>query len=129
MFFKKKNKENVDYQYVYTVFDKVAQKCVGLWYSPTDENMLKTSLPSILMDYPFRDIQVRRIGRFETNSGLIEPMNCKVISLDSYTFPHSRLSSKGDDLTLEELDSSMKNVKAKAMSKHDDSSSSEVLNE
>lgn len=126
--FKKKNTQNVDYQYVYTVYDKVAQKCRGLFYSPTDANMLRTSLPEILMDYSFRDIQIKRIGRIEINSGIIENLNVKVISLDSYTFPHSRLSSKGDDLPLETLDSAMKDFKFNVQKKLD-SKESEVINE
>lgn len=119
MFFKKKNSTNLDYQYVYTVKDKIGKKCIGLFYSTTDENMLRTSLPSILMDYPFRDIEILRIGRFETNTGVIEPLNSKAIALDKYLFPHSKLSPKGEDLSLETLDSSMKEAKNKMMSKID----------
>lgn len=117
--FGKKSKINVDYQYVYTVFDKVANKCIGLWYSPTDENMIRIALPSILMDYSFRDIEIFRVGRFETNKGIIESINKKSIPLDKYTFPHSRLSSKGDDLSLDDVDKLSKALKSKAMSEID----------
>lgn len=117
--FSKKNKKNVDWNYVYTVFDKVAKKSLGLFYSTTDENMIRTSLPSILMDYPFRDIEIRRIGRFESNSGVIESMNVRIIPLEKYTFPHSRLSNKGDDLSLEDLDKGMKDFKSKKMAEID----------
>lgn len=135
MFNSKKNKNNVDWNYVYTVHDKISGKHIGLFYSPTDENLIRTTLPTVLMDYPFRDIEILRCGRFETNSGTIESLSKKLISLDKYLFPHSRLSSKHDDLSIEELDKNMKDFKANKMAeidkKNEDSEkeSSEVVNE
>ena len=135
MFNSKKNKSNVDWNYVYTVHDIVSGKHIGLFYSPSDEALIRTTLPTVLMDYPLRDIEILRCGRFETNSGFIESLNPKTISLNKYLFPHSRLSSIHDDLSLEELDISMKDFKAKKLAeidkKNDESvsDSSEVVNE
>lgn len=131
MFFKKKDIANVDFNYVYTVFDKVAKKHIGLFYGTTDEVVIRTSLPTILMDYPLRDIELRRIGRFETNTGLIESLNPKFIPLERYLFPHARLSPKGENVSLEDLDSACKDAKAKQMAEIDKlrENKSEVVNE
>ena len=138
MFFSKKDKikNNVDWNYVYTIHDKISDKHIGIFYSPTDENMIRTSLPTILMDYPLRDIEVIRIGRFETNSGFIESLNHKFIPMERYLFPHSRLSPKGEDLTVDEVDSACKKAKQKQMAHVDElkenyskKNKSEVVNE
>lgn len=126
MFFKKKNKKvekttvinhvSADWQYIYTVHDKIAGRCVGTWLGTSDEVMLRVSLPHILMDFSFRDIEILRIARVDMVTGFVESIVPKPISLDCYLFPHSRLSPKGEDIDLETLDKSMKdlNVKMKA---------------
>lgn len=117
MFKKETKKENCNY--VYTVYDKVSKRHIGLFYSTTDENMIRTSLPSILMDYPLRDIEIKRIGMFDDVNGTLDSRTSKIIPLDSYTFPHARLSSKGDDLSLDELDKGMKDAKTEQLKKID----------
>lgn len=110
-------KKNPDYvSNVYSVFDTIGKRFVGLFYAPTDESMIRTSLPSILLDFPLRDIEINNIGQFDELTGSLIPHSPKVVDTSCYTFPHSRLSSKGDDLTLAEVDAHMKEVKAKAVS-------------
>lgn len=101
---------------VYTIFDTVSKQYVGLFYHSTDEDMIRTTLPSILMDYPLRDIQIVCIGTFDDVKGVVHSVKVRrTLSTSKYLFPHSRLSSKGDDLSLDELDKGMKESKANAI--------------
>lgn len=105
-----------NFKNVYTIFDTVSKEHVGLFYHSTDEDMIRTTLPSVLMDYPLRDIQVVCIGTFDNIKGVVHSTKVRrVISTSKYLFPHSRLSSKGDDLSLDELDKGMKEAKANAV--------------
>lgn len=99
--------------YIYTVYDTVSNVYRGTFYHVNDKEMIKITLPSILMEFPLRDIKIYRIGRFSSKSGVIESINRKQVSTDCYLFPHSRLSSVGDDLSLDELDKGMKDTKNK----------------
>lgn len=116
MFGKKKNLYGND-MYVYSVFDSVSKLYRGTFYHNTDAEMIKVSLPSLLMEFALRDISIYRIGIFNTATGEIKPTHKIKIPLDSYTFPHSRLSSKGDDLTLEEVEEEMKKTKNELVAK------------
>lgn len=109
---------------VYTVYDKVGKRYIGLFYAPTDEAMIRTSLPSILLDYPLRDINVVCIGQFDELRGEIVSSAPKYVDVSCYTFPHSRLSSVGDDLDFGELDEYMKKVKSEQVAKSSDFSAS-----
>lgn len=97
--------------FVYTIYDSVSKKYRGCFYHSTDEEMIKITLPTILMDFPLRDIEIRRIGMFNEDTGELFPSNHVIIPTNCYTFPHSRLSSHGDDLSLEDLDKAMKDKK------------------
>lgn len=105
-------KQNLNYtHFVYTVYDSVSKKYRGTFYHSTDEEMIRTTLPTILMDYALRDIEIHRIGMFDEDSGELFACRHVIIPTDCYTFPHSRLSSVGDDLSQEELDTAMKEKK------------------
>lgn len=113
----KKNKDVSSYTLgIYTCFDKVSKKYRGLFYHYTDAEMIKISLPTILYDYPLRDIEIYKIGKFNEDTSEIISLKPKLISTASYTFPHSRLSCVGDDLSLEEIDKSLKEEKNKIIS-------------
>lgn len=112
----KQTKSNV--YYMYTIYDKMAKRYRGTFYHSTDEEMIRTSLPSVLMDYPLRDIEIYRIGMFDDVQGIVRPCIRKQVPTDKYLFPHDRLSSKGDDLSLEEIDVEMKKTKAEIIAKH-----------
>lgn len=116
MFGKKKNSfgsENL----VFTVFDKVSKLYRGTFYHSTDEEMIKVSLPSLLMEFPLRDIEIFCIGTFNTSTGKLTSLPKRKISTSCYLFPHSLLSSKGDDLSLKDLDKAMKEKKAELVAK------------
>lgn len=102
---------------IYTCFDKVSKKYRGLFYHNTDEEMIRTSLPTILYDYPLRDIEIYRIGQFNENTGELVYLKPKLINTNCYTFPHSRLSCEGDDLSLSEIDKGIKENKNQIISK------------
>lgn len=98
---------------VYTVHDKIADVYVGLTYHYTDEDMIRTFLPTILMDYSLRDIEIICIGVFDENKGVIETCEHYVVPTDCYLFPHSRLSSVCDDESLDNIEKHVKEIKTK----------------
>lgn len=104
--------------FVYTVYNKVSKRYSGLFYHYTDEEMIQKSLPIILMDYCLRDIEIRRIAIFNDDTGVITyiPENSSV-NVMCYTFPHSRLSPDGEDLSLDEIQNSMQNKKNEILAK------------
>lgn len=116
---------------VYTVFDTVSKSYKGLFYHHTDEEMIRTSIPIILADLPLRDVEVYEIGIFDIENGVIQSSHRRKINLTKYTFPHSALSSKGDDLPLEELDKGIKEHKANIIASlsPDVENKQEVVNE
>lgn len=105
--------------YVYTVYNLVSQKYTGLFYHYTDEEMIQKSLPIVLMDYCLRDIQIIRIAIFNDDNGTLTSLNSDKVIVDTncYLFPHSRLSSEGDDLPLEKIEESMHNKKNEILAK------------
>lgn len=98
---------------VYTIHDKIADVYVGLTYFYTDEDMIRTFLPSVLMDYSLRDIEIVCIGIFDDNKGVIETSSHRTIDTNCYLFPHSRLSPEGEDVKLEDIEKKCKEIKAK----------------
>lgn len=126
----KKDKSVPKYTHkIYTCFDKVSKKYRGLFYHNTDEEMIRTSLPTILYDYPLRDIEIYRIGQFNEDTGEIVYLKAKLIPTDCYTFPHSRLSCTGDNLKLSELDNGIKENKNKIISELSENKSEEEVKE
>lgn len=109
---------------VYTVYDKVGKRYIGLFYASSDEAVIRQSLPSILMDFPLRDINIVCIGQFDELRGEIVSSAPKYVDVSCYTFPHSRLSSVGDDLDVNEVDDFMKKVKSDQVAKSSNSSES-----
>ena len=107
-----KKKKDLNYTHlVYTVYDSISKKFRGCFYHSTDEEMIRTTLPTILMDYTLRDIEIHRIGMFNEDTGELFSTHHVIIPTDCYTFPHSRLSSKNDNLDINELDKAMKERK------------------
>lgn len=102
---------------VYTIHDKIADVYVGLTYYYTDEDMIRTFLPTVLMDYSLRDIEIVKIGIFDENKGVIQSEEHQIVPTDCYLFPHSRLSPKGEDESLENIEDNCKKIKAKNLSK------------
>lgn len=98
---------------VYTIHDKIADVYVGLSYHYTDEDMIRTFLPTVLIDYSLRDIEIICIGIFDENKGVIEQTEHRTIDTNCYLFPHSRLSPEGEDEKIENIDKKCKEIKAK----------------
>lgn len=97
---------------VYTIHDKIADVYVGLTYHYTDEDMIRTFLPTVLMDYSLRDIEIVRIGLFDEHKGIIQSDEQKIINTDCYLFPHSRLSPNGENESLANIEEHCKKIKA-----------------
>ena len=99
---------------VYTVKDTVGKVHAyrGLFYVGSDEDFVRTSLFSILMDFPLRDIEVFQVGNFDDDTGIITPCEARKIDLNCYQFPHSRLSPEGENITLQDVEKSAKKYKA-----------------
>lgn len=105
---------------VYTIHDKIADVYVGLSYHYTDEDMIRTFLPTVLIDYSLRDIEIICIGIFDENKGVIEQTEHRTIDTNCYLFPHSRLSPDGEDEKIENIEKKCKEIKTqKAMNKED----------
>ena len=98
---------------VYTIHDKIADLYVGLTYHYTDEEMVRNFLPTVLMDYSLRDIEIICIGIFDENKGVLENVEHRIIDTNCYLFPHSRLSPDGEDEKLEDIELKCKEIKAK----------------
>ena len=98
---------------VYTIHDKIADLYVGLTYHYTDEEMVRNFLPTVLMDYSLRDIEIICIGIFDENKGVLENVEHRIIDTNCYLFPHSRLSPDGEDEKLEDIERKCKEIKAK----------------
>lgn len=99
---------------VYTIHDKIADVYVGLTYHYTDEEMIRIFLPTVLMDYSLRDIEIIKIGIFDENKGVIQSEEHKIIPTDCYLFPHSRLSPEGENESLENIEEKCKKIKAES---------------
>ncbi len=97
---------------VYTIHDKIADIYVGLTYHYTDEDMIRNFLPTVLMDYSLRDIEIICIGIFDENKGVLENSPHRTIDTNCYLFPHSRLSPEGEDEKLENIEKRCKEIKA-----------------
>lgn len=129
MFKKNSNQITMDMQKIYSVYDSVSKQYRGTFYHSTDAEMIKVSLPSLLMEFPLRDISIYCVGYFDPTTGDIKPCHHVKIPLDSYTFPHSRLSSKGDDLTLDEVATEMQKTKNEMIAKMGERTTGDVQNE
>lgn len=102
---------------VYTVYDKIGKVHVGLTYHYTDEDMVRSFLPTVLIDYPLRDIEIKCIGVFDEQKGVIENSPHRTIDTNCYLFPHSRLSPEGEDEKIENIDKKCKEIKTKKVIK------------
>lgn len=98
---------------VYTIHDKISGMYIGLTYHYTDKDMIRTFLPTVLMDYALRDIEIVCIGVFDDNKGVIENSAQRIIDTNCYLFPHSRLSPEGEDEQLQDIEKTCKEIKTK----------------
>lgn len=128
-FSKKSNQIVMGKQIIYSVYDSVSKQYRGTFYHSTDAEMIKVSLPSLLMEFALRDISIYRVGYFDPTTGDVSACHHVKIPLDSYTFPHFRCSPKGEDLTLEEVEKEMQKTKNELIAKMSIPDKKEVENE
>lgn len=116
--FKKNKNEAIGSLYnMYSIYHIPAKRWRGTFYHTTDEEAIRVTLPGVLMDYALRDIELYKIGTFDDVTGEVTPCPKVKVNTLKYTFPHSQLSSKGDDLSLEVIDEKMKEFKAQELAK------------
>lgn len=109
---------------VYSVQDKIKRvdnnstlhRFNGLFQVSSDDEFIRQCLFTVLMDLPLRDINIYQVATFDDESGKLEPCELRKLDLSNcYKIPKTTLSPEGDDLSLEELDKSAKDFKAKRM--------------
>lgn len=109
---------------VYSVQDKVKRvdnnatlhRFNGLFQVSSDDEFIRQCLFTVLMDLPLRDIDIYQVATFDDESGIITPCELRKLDLSNcYHIPKTTLSPEGEDLSLEELDKSAKDFKAKRL--------------
>lgn len=96
---------------VYAVYDKVSKHYLRLYFNSTDEDFVRIYLPEVILQTPLRDLEVYQIGEINDVSGIIKSVSKRKINLRCYTFPHSRLSPVGEDVTHEQIEESINKTK------------------
>lgn len=101
---------------VYSILDTVENVHAfrGLFFHGSDASFIRTSMFSVLMDYPLRDIKVVHIGFFDDDTGKLEPCEHRIVDVSKcYKFPKDMRSPEGDDVSLEKVEKDAKEFKAK----------------
>lgn len=98
---------------VYVVYDKVSKHYTDMYFASTDEDFIRTHLPSIITHVPLREVNIFKIAVFNDVTGEIRPTVKKRIQTDCYLFPHSRLSPQGENLSHEEVEKAVIETKNK----------------
>ena len=101
---------------VYAVFDKVSKHHQALYYATTDEEFIRKYLPKCIASFPLRDLSVFKIGTFNDVTGELKQTIRKRVDVECYCFPHSRLSSVGDNVKLSDLEESIQKTKNEILS-------------
>lgn len=96
---------------VYAVYDSVSKHYLRLYFNSTDENFIRLYLPEIVLSTPLRDLSVYQIGTFNDVTGTIESCVKRKINIHCYEFPHSMLSPKGENVSHEEIEKAVNDVK------------------
>ena len=73
---------------VYTAFDKVANKPLCVFASPSDGLAIRENAPALSRVLPLGDIELRKIGTISDDCKL-ESVEMSVVSWDSYKFPEN----------------------------------------
>lgn len=77
---------------VYTAFDKVANKPLCVFASPSDGLAIRENAPALSRVLPLGDIELRCIGSISDDCKLISS-DMTVVSWDSYKFPENPLEA------------------------------------
>ena len=114
---------------VYTTFDKISKHYKSIYFASNDEDFVRKYLPSIILEIPLRELQIFKIGNFNDVTGEISKTVKKRVQTDCYFFPKTRLSPTGDDLTHEEIESSILETKNKILADSAEESENENMEE
>lgn len=114
--FRKKKKLLAGDMNVYAVYDIIAKHYLRLYFNSTDEEFVRLYLPEVIIDRPLRDIEVFKIGELNDVTGIIKPTVKRKINLNCYMFPHSRLSPKGENLSIKDVEETITQTKLKIQS-------------
>lgn len=110
---------------VYAVYDSVSKRYKKLYFNTTDEEFIRINLPTCIIDTPLRDLQVFRIATFNDVSGELKSCSKKKVDIHCYCFPHSRLSPKGEDVSLEDIEKTVNETKSEIIASMNESEDSE----
>lgn len=88
--------------YLYSLYDKVAQKFKSVTVAESEQMFVRSCFSAIVMDYALEDIEFYCVGMFDDDLGIIKPCVPRLCSWDCYKFPESRIS-KEKYLTKEQI--------------------------
>lgn len=77
---------------VYSIYDKVGEKIIGIFASPTDGLAIRENARAIGRIMPLGDAELRCIGTVNSDGSQIVPTESRVVDWDSYKFPESPLA-------------------------------------
>ena len=95
---------------VYAVYDIVSKHYLRLYFNSTDKDFVRLYLPEIILSTPLRDLDVFCIGTFNDVTGVITPSIKRKVDVYCYTFPHTRLSPVGEDVSHEDIEKSLEGL-------------------
>lgn len=96
---------------LYGVYDKVSKHYIHTYFNSSDEDFIRLYLPEVILKVALRDLEVHKLGTINDVTGVIEPCPKRKITLNCYKFPKSRLSPVGDDVSHEEIQDTILDVK------------------
>lgn len=76
---------------IYTAFDKVANKPLCVFASPSDGLAIRENAPALSRVLPLGDIELRKIGTISDDCK-IESCDMSTVSWDSYKFPENPIA-------------------------------------
>lgn len=98
---------------VYTVYDKISKHYKSIYYASNDEDFIRLYLPTIILSIPLRELAIYKIGVFNDVTCELKPCIKKSVNIDCYSFPHSRLSPVGENISHEEIEKQLIETKNK----------------
>lgn len=83
---------------LYSCFDKLAQKTICTFQSPSDGMAVRENVRAISRIIPLGDCELRCVGEIDDEKCIILPYDSfSVVSWDSYKFPESPLKPLDKD--------------------------------
>lgn len=82
---------------VYSIYDKIGEKIIGIFASPTDGLAIRENARAIGRIMPLGDAELRCIGTVNSDGSQIVPCEVRIVDWDSYKFPESPLKPLSDE--------------------------------